>query len=159
RVATSIRDLPALLDTVVDLIGRSFELEQAAIYILCHELPLAASRASGGPDGICGGVEGQDGPLALWPAEVPGRPSLRGAPAASLPAIVQAALAGAREPEPAAEPVPPGGTPCSPPASRPEMAVLLQVCGRTWGVLHVTAGSASAFGEADQVIYRSLADQ
>lgn len=159
RVATSIRDLPALLDTVVDLIGRSFELEQASIYILCHELPLAAGRASGGPDGICGGVEGQDSPLALWQAQVTGRRSLRGAPAASLPAIVQAALAGARGPEPAAEPVPPGGTPCSPPASRPEMAVLLQVCGRTLGVLHVTAGSASAFGEADRVIYRSLADQ
>lgn len=152
RVATSIRDLPALLDTVVDLIGRSFELEQASIYILGHELPLAASRASGGPEGICGDVEGQAASLALWQAQVTGRRSLRGVPAASVPAIVQAALAGARGPEPA-------GTPSSPPASRPEMAVLLQVCGRTLGVLHVTAGSASAFGEADQVIYRSLADQ
>lgn len=152
RVATSIRDLPALLDTVVDLIGRSFELEQTSIYILCHELPLAASRAGGGPQGICGDVEGQAASLALWQAQVTGRRSLRGVPAASVPAIVQAALAGTRGPEP-------DGTPSSPPASRPEMAVLLQVCGRTLGVLHVTAGSASAFGEADQVIYRSLADQ
>lgn len=151
RVASSIRDLPALLDTVVDLIGRSFDLEQASIYILCHELPLTAARATGGPEGGCGGVKWEDAPLALWQAQVNGQGSARGVPAASLPAIVQTALAGAGRPEPATEPELPAG--------RPEMAVLLQVCGRTLGVLHVTPGSASAFGQADQVIYRSLADQ
>jgi signal transduction histidine kinase len=182
RVASSIRDLPALLGTVVELIGRSFELDQVSIYLLRRMvLPAEVGTASAGSDGqsTAGAFSAPlpSQPLAVWQAGSNGRLTIQGSHACCVPALVEAALAagtggpeaitergvassrarGFAEPE---EQLPaPGSSPAGRPATPPQMAIPLQVCGRTLGVLHVTGNSTRSFDKGDPVIYRSLADQ
>jgi signal transduction histidine kinase/HAMP domain-containing protein len=177
RVASSIRDLPTLLGTVVELISRSFELDQVAIYLLEQEVSTVPDMEGldlGERHGASPGVDSCPAqPLAMWQAQVSAQVAQQRAPAGSVPGSVRAALSGAGEAGAGQqEDVAPfllvpwdarseGRIPAaaSPPAGRAEMAIPLQVCGRTLGVLHVTGSSATSFGESEGVVYRSLADQ
>ncbi len=166
RVASSIRDLPVLLTTVVELICRAFELDHVSIYLLCQKvLPPPVDEV---PAGALAAVPS----LALWQAFSDGRLALQGSVAACVPPLVAEALAArsgasgtmrASGGPPQWAPGTPTGeevdVPASSPAGAQEIAVPMQVCGRTLGVLHVTGGSAASFADGAPLIYRSLADQ
>lgn len=161
RVASSIRDLDLLLNKVVELIDRSFELHRTAIYLLEDEATPAILRRVDSaclealPDDECPSGEvlvggpslvGQvaaDGVRRVVRAE--GAPSFRGA------------LAGDGSPGPGLAPA--DGRAGVSGAVACEMALPLRVREKILGVLDLQSRRPDDFAESDQVIYRSLADQ
>jgi signal transduction histidine kinase/HAMP domain-containing protein len=138
RVVSSIRDLDRLLETVVELIGRAFELDHASVYLLDQENRWAICQASSNPAG----------PL-LKQAEVGGS-SLIGCVAAE----------GKQRAVRAAEPATMAGlTVALQPPLVCEMGVPLQVRHQVLGVLDLQSSRDQDFDENDQMVYQSLADQ
>lgn len=133
RVASSIRELDDLLETAVALIGRAFELSSASIYLLdagAERVVWQAGSTGTPPDRHDIGV---------------GDPSLIGQVAANRERHVLCAsdVEGHNLQAPVA---------C-------EMAVPLCLRDRILGVLHLQSERPDDFGENDQLVYRSLADQ
>jgi signal transduction histidine kinase len=141
RVATSIRDLDNMLGTVVDLIGKAFELHHVAIYLLDNHGEWAVwqvASSSGSP---------------LPKRVVVNGPTLVGRVAADGKRRVLRAgdLAGT---EAGAN----GEDILKPPVAC-EMAVPLRVRDRRLGVVYLQSTRPDAFGPSDQVVYQSLVDQ
>jgi signal transduction histidine kinase/HAMP domain-containing protein len=132
RVASSIRELDQLLDTVATLIGRAFELKSASIYLLDETGRRAVWQA--GSAGL---------PLTDRELKVDG-PSLVGQVAAHGDRRV---LRQDLHQEGYAAPVA-----C-------EMAVPLCLREQILGVLYLQSERPEDFGDDDQLVYRSLADQ
>ena len=145
RVATSIRQLDALLATVVQLIGRAFELDHASIYLLDKRGEWAEAAAFSGEGGLAG--------QTLPDREAVGGPSLVGRVAADgRQRVVRGSELVGQD----------AGEGLGSVASRSaacEMAVPLQVRDRILGVLEMQSGRPDDFGENEQVVYQSLADQ
>jgi len=162
RVATSIREVDALLTTVARLIKEAFELERVVVYLV-----------------------GEDGRWTVWPAGDPLPPdALEKGLARGLGLVQQVAADGQRRvvrrpvrvedaaPLSAGEAVrsPPqdaAGEELEPPAKgfqtpasvQGEMAVPLRLRNRLLGVVHLQSSRPEDFGENDQMVYQSLADQ
>jgi signal transduction histidine kinase/HAMP domain-containing protein len=133
RVASSIRELDELLDTVVSLIGRAFELRSASIYLLAETGRRAIWKAGST------GVPPSERDLAV------GGPSLVGRVAANGEAhVLRAGVCGE-------------GAPRAPIAC--EMAVALRLHDRVVGVLYLQSEHPDDFGQDDRLVFRSLADQ
>jgi signal transduction histidine kinase len=145
RVATSIREIDALLVTVVQLIGRAFELEHAAIYLFDKDGALVEAAAF---------LE-EPGQGLRWLSRV--------AEANGSSPLGRVAADGQRRVVRAGEGSAPDGDGGATAAARPiaacELAVPLQVRDRILGVLELQSSRADDFGENEQVVYQSLADQ
>jgi signal transduction histidine kinase len=146
RVATSIRELDALLTAVVRLIGRAFELHHASIYLLddSGEWVVAATAPS---------QAGSDDPAAPAARVNVGGATLVGRVAADgvrrvLPADKGRGQGGD------------GGTnEALPPPVACELAVPLRTQDRILGILDLQSSRPNDFDEDEQVLYQSLADQ
>jgi signal transduction histidine kinase len=133
RVASSIRELDELLETVVVLIGRAFELHSASIYLL-----------------------DASGRRVVWQAGSTGMPPSGHDLAVGDPALVgQVAANCERRVLRATEA---DGCNLQGPVAC-EMAVSLCLRDSILGVLHLQSERPDDFGENDQLVYRSLADQ
>ena len=145
RVATSIRQLDSLLTTVVQLIGRAFELEHTSIYLLDENGEWAEPAT-------LPGERNHDHPFLPEKVKVGGS-SLVG----------QVAADGQRRVVQAGESVSQGADSLAVPALKPsvvcEMAVPLQVRERILGVLLLRSSRLDDCGENEQIVYQSLADQ
>ncbi|MEJ2207570.1 MAG: ATP-binding protein [Anaerolineae bacterium] len=166
RVASSIRDLDLLLNKVVELIDRSFELHRTTIYLLENERSPAVLRQAGSA------FPQVSSEVQALPREVAvGAPSLIGQVAADgvrrvarvgNGASLEGGLLGQ---DGSSEAVPAPASPISGDDGRSngavacEMALPLRVRGKFLGVLDLQSRRPGDFGESDQVIYRSLADQ
>jgi signal transduction histidine kinase len=145
RVATSIRQLDSLLTTVVQLIGRAFELDHTSIYLLDENGVWAEAATSPG--------EGSQGHQFLPEKVVVGGPSLVGRVVADgRRRVVRAEELADRSADDGAVAVLGPSVVC-------EMAVPLRVRERTLGVLELQSSRPDDFGENEQVVYQSLADQ
>jgi signal transduction histidine kinase/HAMP domain-containing protein len=143
RVATSIRQLDLLLTTVVQLIGRAFELEHTAIYLVDENGEWAEPAT-------LGREPGHDHPVNSERVEV-GGPSLVG----------QVAADGRRRVARAGEPTSQSASAVTVlgPSVVCEMAVPLQIRDRILGVLLLQSSRLDDCGENEQTVYQSLADQ
>ena len=146
RVATSIRQLDYLLITVAQLIGRAFELEHTAIYLLDEngvaQQAAAFPREALQEDRLQGGGVDLAGPALVARVAADGRRR-----------VVQPGERvgrGAGHDRSAA---------VSEPSVMCEMAVPLRVRERVLGVLDLQSSRPDGFGENEQVVYQSLADQ
>ena len=146
RVATSIRQPESLLSTVVQLIGRTFELDHTAIYLLDSAggapVKAAAFPAESGMGQSPLGDESQlDSTWLVGRVAADGRRRV----------VRDGQLAGGDE-----------GCVEASVSFRPvacEMAVPLQVRERIMGVLALQSSRSDDFGENEQLVYQSLADQ
>ncbi len=145
RVATSIRELDTLLRTVVQLIGRAFELDHTSIYLLDdngewaelatpagerdYDYPSRARRVAVGGQTLVGQVA-LDGRRRVVRA---GELVSQGANSSAIAALDQSVIC--------------------------EMAVPLQVRERVLGVLLLRSSRLEDCDENEQVVYQSLADQ
>ena len=146
RVATSIRQLDYLLITVAQLIGRAFELEHTAIYLLDENG--VAQQAAAFPRGAVQEDRLQGGGVDL------AGPAL----------VARVAADGRRRVVQPGERVGRGighdrSAAVSEPSVMCEMAVPLRVRERVLGVLDLQSSRPDGFGENEQVVYQSLADQ
>ncbi len=145
RVATSIRQLDSLLDTVVRLIGRAFELEQTSLYLSSRSGEFAKAAAfpmEGGENG-----RAPTGTLEAGGSSLVGQVAAEG----------RRCVVHVRD-------LPNGGLDDSPDAVwRPSavcaLAVPLRVRDRMLGVLELQSSRPEDFGDGEQVVYQSLADQ
>jgi signal transduction histidine kinase len=146
RVATSIRELDELLIAVVRLIGRAFELHQVSIYLLDDSRQWATAAT---PPGQAGGED----PAAVANRVQVGGPTLVGQVAADGCLRVvnpdQAVSPGAERDLQEA---------LTPPVAC-ELAIPLSSQNRVLGVLDLQSNRSNDFGEDEQVLYQSLADQ
>jgi signal transduction histidine kinase len=146
RVATSIRDLDTLLADVVGLIGRAFELHHASIYISDQNGQWAMVAES---PAQADGTEVQ--PCSGW--EVGGDPDL----------VACVAADGQRRVVRAGNPLEGQAGAGTVAMLRPpvacEMAVPLRIQERILGVLDLKSTRSDDFGENEEVVYQSLADQ
>ncbi len=141
RVAISIRELDLLLTTVVGLIGRAFELEHTAIYLLDDSGQWAIWEV------------GSRKPK-VWPDPVQeGGATLVG----QVTADGQRRVVHRGEPARRAVDTNPVEGPEAPVVC--EMAVPLRVRERILGVLDLQSSRPTDFSEDEQVVYQSLADQ
>lgn len=138
RVIASIRDLDTLLATVVDLIGRAFELHRASIYLLDEKGEWVVCRACSEP------------PFPLPDRERVGGTTLIGCVASTGRCQVMRAVG----PQAPAE----GPQSLQPPVQC-ELAIPLCSRQQMLGVLHLQSNRPDSFGEDDQRVYQSLADQ
>ena len=145
RVATSIRELDLLLSTVVQLIGRAFELDHTAIYLVdangewaepatppgerSDDRLLHAERVEVGGDSLVGQVAADGRRRVLGADQFPSQSAKRSASSVSASTTV-----------------------C-------EIAVPLQVRERILGVLLLQSSRLDDCGENEQTVYQSLADQ
>ena len=143
RVATSIRQLDLLLSTVVQLIGRAFELDHTSIYLLDENGEWAEPVTPPG--------EPDYGYPSMFERVKVGGPSLVGQVAADGQRRVVRADELARQ---SARSVAILG-----PSVACEMAIPLQVRDRMLGVLLLRSSRLDDCGENEQVVYQSLADQ
>ena len=127
RIAVSIRDPDELLTTVVGLISRAFELDDASVYLLDE-----ARGYAGEARGYAGEARGDTRPVS--------------------PLVDLVAADGCRRVARAGTPGVPAGTVC-------ELAVPLRIQQRVLGVLDLQSSRPDAFGEDEQVLFQSLADQ
>lgn len=138
RVATSIRDLDALLATVVQLIGNAFELHHVAVHLLDGHggwTTWEADSTGTHPTGQCQGVDGftlvgrvaADGHRRVVRTAQPHT-------AVGLTTALQAPVV------------------C-------EMAIPLRARDRILGVLDLQSVRPDDFDDNDQLVYQSLADQ
>ena len=146
RVATSIRELDALLTTVVRLIGRAFELHQASIYLVddSGQWVVAATPPN---------QAGSDDVTTLADRVQVSGPTLVGRVAADgyRRAVHVDADKGQDVDRDTRDALPP------PVAS--ELAVPLRTQNRVLGVLDLQSSRSNDFGEDEQIVYQSLADQ
>ncbi|MGC9333068.1 MAG: ATP-binding protein [Anaerolineae bacterium] len=133
RVASSIRELDELLETVVVLIGRAFELYSASIYLL-----------------------DASGRRVVWQAGSTGMPPARHDLAVGDPTLV-GQVAANRERRVLRATEAQGCNLQGPVAC--EMAISLCLRDSILGVLHLRSERPDDFSENDQLVYRSLADQ
>jgi signal transduction histidine kinase len=145
RVATSIRQLDSLLATVVQLIGRAFELDHTYIYLLdengewaepatlpaehSHDHGLPAEKVKVGGPSLVGQVAADGQRRVVRGDDLANPGAHRGAAPVLKPTVVS------------------------------EMGVPLQVQDRTLGVLELHSSRLDDFDENEQVLYQSLADQ
>lgn len=133
RVIASIRDLDDLLVTVVELIGRAFDLHQASIYLVDERGEWLVCRAT-----------------SARSLPSPDREQVGG----TTP-IGRAALTGYRQVVRVDSSLtrlftPPGGC---------ELAIPLRSREQILGVLHLQSNHPDSFDQDDQRVYQSLADQ
>ena len=133
RVASSIRELDEMLDTVVSLIGRAFELSSASVYLLDAKGRRAVWKAGST------GLPPADPDLAVAGPSLVGRVAANG--------DAQVLRAGACGEDGLEAPIA-----C-------EMAVSLRLRDRVLGVLYLQSERPDDFGQDDQLVFRSLADQ
>jgi signal transduction histidine kinase len=147
RVATSIRQLDLLLSTVVQLIGRAFELDHTSIYLLDENGEWAELATPPG-------ARSQDNASISEKMKV-GGPTLVGQVAADGRRRV------VRADEPASQSANPSASVVAvlEPAVMCEIAVPLQVRERVLGVLLLRSSRLDDCNENEQVVYQSLADQ
>jgi signal transduction histidine kinase/HAMP domain-containing protein len=168
RVVSSIRNLDTLLSTVVELIGKAFELHHVSIHLLDdegrwvvrqagsqndHGLPV---REAVGGGSLVGRVaaDGQrqlvrvsrQEPCSAAPSPV------RGAKSAQAPVLGAGSLIA---PETS---LVPGTTALKPPVEC-ELVLPLRVRERVLGVIDLQSSRPKDFGENDQMVYQALADQ
>jgi signal transduction histidine kinase len=144
QVAASIRDLDLLLDKVVELIDRALELHRTTIYLREEGCPSMLLRA--------GSASSREGIARPLPSKVAvGGPTLVGLVAAD--GMRRVIRAGVGDEESTV------GLSEGDEAVRCEMALPLRVRDKMLGVLDLQSRRPEDFGESDQVIYRSLADQ
>ena len=160
RVASSIRDLDLLLNTVADLIDRAFELHQTTIYLIEEGSSGAVLCRAG-----CALLQSPQRARPLPPNVEVGGPTLVGRVAADgVRRVVRVSSGGPEhwtgecsaegldEPWPYDQQVVDEMVKC-------EMALPLRVRDKILGVLDLQSVRPEDFGESDQVVYRSLADQ
>lgn len=135
RVATSLRDLHDLLSTVVELLGRAFELHHTSIYLLDENGESAVWQV---------GSRGSD--LLPKRLEVGGATLIGLVAADGRRRVVRADAGGDGLVQPRCP------VEC-------ELAVPLRVQERMLGVLDLQSTCAADFDENEQVVYQSLADQ
>ncbi len=145
RVATSIRELDSLLTTVVRLIGRAFELEHTSLYLSIKSGELARAAAFPRDDGENGG--GSGGTLEAGGSSLVGQVAADG----------RRRVAHARD-------FPAQGVDGSlevvwMPSAVCALAVPLRIRDRMLGVLKLQSNRPEDFGDGEQVVYQSLADQ
>lgn len=145
RIATSIRDMNSLLTTATELLRDAFELHHVAIYLLDEKGIWAVWQAS------------SDAPSPLPERERVGGPTLVGCVAADGQRRVVRASQSARQLQ---KPV----SDCEKPEKLPssvmcEMGVPLFAREQVVGVLYMQSRRPKDFGENDQMVYQSLADQ
>jgi signal transduction histidine kinase len=145
RVATSIRQLDSLLTTVVQLIGRAFELDHTCIYLLdengewaepatlpgerSYDHQFLSEKVEVGGTSLVGQVAADGRRRVLRDDELVSGSANAGAVAGLEPSVV-----------------------C-------EMAVPRQVRERILGVLLLRSSRLDDCGENEQIVYQSLADQ
>ncbi|NIV28446.1 MAG: GAF domain-containing protein, partial [Anaerolineae bacterium] len=145
RVATSIRDLDTLLRTVVQLIGRAFELDHTSIYLLDDNgewVELATPP----------GERDYGYPSQVKRVEVGGHTLVGLVALDGRRRVVRADELTSLRPDPVADTV------LGPPVMC-EMAVPLQVRERILGVLLLRSSRLEDCDENEQIVYQSLADQ
>jgi signal transduction histidine kinase len=137
RVISSIRDVDELLDTVTELIKNAFELDHVAIYL---------------PDEKEAGVDGRraHGPESKPERTRPSSRSLAGRAMAEGKRLVTR--------RPATEMVGDRAEEMQPPVIC-ELAIPLHRRDRLLGVLDLQSSRPADFGEDDQMVYQSLANQ
>ena len=143
RVATSIRELDSLLTTVVQLIGRAFELDHTSIYLVDengewaeaatppreenHNTRLLPKRVAVGGSTLVGQVAADGRRRVVQAGELVSRS--------------ESAVAGLE------------------PSVACQMAIPLQIRERILGVLLLRSSRPDDCGENEQIVYQSLADQ
>jgi signal transduction histidine kinase len=145
RIISSIRELDDLLSTVVELIGKAFELHHASIYLVDDSGAWVVWQAG----------SNRNGPTPSAHRDVVGGESLVGQVAANgLRQVLRA-------PPPAEYTTSPdaGSAPPIQPSVACEMAVPLRMRGRILGVLDLQSNRPDDFADNDQMVYQSLADQ
>jgi signal transduction histidine kinase/HAMP domain-containing protein len=159
RVVTSIRDLDLLLTTVVDLIGRAFELHHAAIYLVDDTPPgraWAVCRASSNPSLSLPVQESVEGPTLIGRVASQGHRQVVRASAAD--------SSGTLEPHRLSATDAAAGLAVTPLQGRElpvvcELAIPLRSRQQILGVLDLQSSRPDDFDENDQMVYQSLADQ
>lgn len=138
RVASSIRDLDVLLNTVAELIDRAFELHRTTIYLLenSDSMLWRAGSACEASALRSGTLQGLPDRVAVDEATLVGQVAADG-----VRRVVRPGAASGSE-----------GVAC-------EMALPLRVRDKILGVLYLQSTRPDDFGEKDQVVFRSLADQ
>ncbi len=135
-VIASIRDLDTLLATVVELIGRAFELHRASIYLLDEKGEWVVCRACSQP------------PFPLPDRERVGGTTLIGCVASTgrrqVVRIAELQMSGE-------------GTVALQPPVQCELAIPLCSRRQMLGVLHLQSNRPDSFDEDDQRVYQSLA--
>lgn len=138
RLIASIRDLDTLLATVVELIGRAFELHRASIYLLDEKGEWVVCRACSEP------------PFPFPDREQVGGTTLIGRVASTGRRQVVRAVGSQTSGE--------GRSALQPPVQC-ELAIPLCSRRQMLGVLYLQSNRPDSFDEDDQRVYQSLADQ
>ena len=145
RVATSIRDLDLLLSTVVQLIGRAFELDHTSIYLVDGNGEWAEPATPPGE-------RSDDYLLGSERVEVGGDSLVGQVAADGRRRVLRADHLLSQSAGPSTDVVTGSTTAC-------EIAVPLQVRERILGVLLLQSSRLDDCGENEQTVYQSLADQ
>ncbi len=145
RIISSIRDLDALLSTVVELIGNAFQLHHASIYLLDDSGESVVWQAG----------SNKNGPAPTGRREAVGGLSLVGQVAADGHRQV---VRVATQDHPHDPRLVAAATSIHPPVQS-EMVIPVQVRGRVLGVLDLRSSRLNDFDDNDQMVYQSLADQ